>query len=267
MTKALNSLIDPTLPFASGGSSAKGELESDFEPAYKAWKDADTPQTRGLLLKQVQPVINTAIHSYGSGSASPALKSQAKLLALQAFHSYDPTKGNMKTHLLSQLRRLQRTAAQSNQIISIPERVALDRRHLMEAEGNLRDQLGREPSDLEVADYTGLSLKRLGYIRQASIGINTGSMLDEEGEVFSPASTIPGATDADDAWADMVYYDLNEMDRTIMDYTLGLRGIRPLSTTELASRLGVSPGAISQRKAKIQTLLDERYQVDPFGGR
>lgn len=265
MTTPRKSIIDETLPFASSGSSTGG-IEPDFEQAFHQWKGSDTPVTRGALLKTVQPIIGTALHSYTGGNASPAVKSQAKLMALKAFHTYDPAKGNMKTHLLSQLRGLQRAAAQSQQIISIPERVSLDRQHLMAAENELRDNLGREPSDLEVADYTGLSLKRLGYIRQVRYGVNSGSIMDEEGEVFNPASTVPGAHSADDAWADMIYYDLNDTDRAIMDYTLGMRGAKPLSTTELAIRLGISPGAVSQRKAKIQGLLDQRYQADPFGG-
>ena len=259
-------LIDQTLPFAAGGAAGHGKLEADFEPVFSAWKASDTPQTRSALLKQVQPVLHTAVFSYAGSNPSPAIRSQAKLMALKAFHSYDPAKGNMKTHLLSQLRRLQRTSAQSNQIISMPERVSLDRAHLMEAESNLRDRLGRDPSDMEVADHTGLSLKRIGYIRQALTGINDGSILDEEGEVYAPPSSIPGAKDKDDAWAEMIYHDLHDIDRTIMDYTLGSRGVTPLSTAEIANRLGISPGAVSQRKAKIQSLLDERYQLDPFGG-
>ncbi len=264
--KPKNQLIDQTFPFASGSSEQAKKLEPDTTDAFNAWKAADSPVTRAALLKQVRPVIDSAVYSYAGTGASPHVRGQAKLMAMRAFGSYDPARGTMRTHLLSQLQGLQRLAAQGNQIISIPERVSLDRRHLMETEEKLRDQLGRDPSDMEIASHTGLSLKRLGYIRQASTGINTGSILDEEGEVFSPASTIPGEQSKDDGWADMVYYDLGEVDRTIMDYTLGLRGVKPLSNMELAARLGLSPGAISQRKAKIQQLLDARYDVDPFGG-
>lgn len=261
------SILDPTFPFASDGSgSDDNRLEAGTADVFNAWKANDTPQTRGALLTHVKPIINTAVFSYGGDKNNPGVQGRAKLMALKAFHSYDPSRGTMKTHLLSQLRGLQRVAAQSNQIISMPERVALDRQHLREAEERLRDTLGREPSDMDVASHTGLSLKRIGYIRQAATGMNTGSILDAEGEVHSPASAIPGAHSHDDAWADMVYHDLGDIDRTIMEYTLGLRGAKPLSNTELAMRLGLSQGAISQRKAKIQTMLDSRSEMDPFGG-
>jgi|JI9StandDraft_1071089.scaffolds.fasta_scaffold05542_8 DNA-directed RNA polymerase specialized sigma subunit len=266
MPKPITSLLDQTLPFASSARSDNGQLEPDFTEAYNTWKGDDNPVTRGALLTKVRPVIDSAIHSYG-GSGGPTVQGQAKLMAMKAFGSYDPSKGSMRTHLLSQLRGLQRVAAQSNQIISIPERVALDRNHLTATADSLRDDLGRDPSDMELAARTGLSLKRINHIRQSHSGVNTGSILDDEGEVYDPASTIPGAQNNADSWAEMVYYDLPDIDRKIMEHSLGLRGAKILSGGELAANLGLSQGAISQRKARIQQLLDEQFEIDPFGGR
>ncbi len=262
-TNVPNSIIDPTFPFMSGGSK-DGQLEPDYEDAYAAWKTSDTPKTRGAMLRAVRPVLDTAVYSYAGKNASPAVRSKAKMLALQAFKTYDPTQGNMKTHLLSNLRRLQREAQQGQQIIHTPERVNLDRQHLREAEEALRDRLGRDPSDAEVADYTGLSRKRIGYVRGIHTPINSGSILDDSGEVYSPASLIPGDTQRADAWREMVYYDLDGISQAVMDYTLGLHGAPVLSTAEIARRVGLTPGAISQRRNKIQGMLDEQYNV--FGG-
>lgn len=259
-----NSLIADDMPFMS--SSNADQLEPDYQEHFKAWKQSDTPQTRNQLLRAAQPVIDRAVYSYAGSSPSPYIKSQAKLMALDAFGSYDPNKGNLKTHLLTQLQRLQRTNAQNQQIISIPERVALDRRNLLEVEERLRDDLGRDPSDAEIADHTGLSLKRIGYIRNAKTGVNSGSILDDEGEVFDPGSIIPGNTQVEDAWQQMIYYDLHPTDQAIMDYTLGLHGAPVLDNRTIATRLGLSEGAISQRKNKIQAMLDERFNVSPFGG-
>lgn len=263
MKKPPSSLIDQTLPFASSGNSS--QVEHDISDSFNAWKADDSSTTRGALLRQVSPIIDTAMKSYG-GVAGPAIRGQAKMMALNAFKSYDPARGTMKTHLLSQLQGLRRVAAQSQQIISIPERVALDRGHLTETTNQLHDALGRDPSDMELAARTGLSLKRISYIRQAKPGTNTGSILDDEGEVFDPASMIPGNTSRTDAWSDMVYYDLSDIDRTIMERTLGMRGASVMTNGELAASLGVTPGAVSQRKARIQQLLDQQYEIDPFGG-
>jgi hypothetical protein len=51
-----------------------------------------------------------------------------------------------------------------------------------------------------------------------------------------------------------------------MEHTLGMNGRRALNNTDLARKLGKSPGAISQAKARIQTMLDQGEELSPFGG-
>lgn len=259
----LRSEMGGKMPFRDNSSPV---LEPEIADAYNAWKTNDTNQTRGALLKATKPIIDTAVYSYAGKNASPSIRGQAKLMALDAFGTYNPQSGNMRSHLLSTLRRLQRTTAQANQPIAIPERVIMDRMSLAEAEDQLSAELGREPSDAEIADRTGLSLKRIGYVRNARQAINTGSILDEEGDVYSPPSDIPGSNNKMDAWQEMVYHDLNPTDQAVMEYTLGLRGAPVLSNTELAEKLNITPGAVSQRKAKIQQMLDDRFGQNLFGG-
>jgi DNA-directed RNA polymerase specialized sigma subunit len=61
----------------------------------------------------------------------------------------------------------------------------------------------------------------------------------------------------EDDWHDAVYHDLGDIDRVIMQYRTGYRGYHVLSTNEIAKRLKVSPGLISQRARHIQSRLDE----------
>lgn len=254
--------FDTTLPFAS--STQTTQLEPEYAEAFGAWQATPTPQTRSQLLKQVDPVISTAIKSYGGASAgSPVLRSHARRMALKSFGTYDPAKGGLKTHLLSQLRRLQRTGAQQAQIISVPEQVALDRRHLNETEQSLRITLGREPSDQQLANHTGLSLKRLSYVRQTSPPVAVGKLLSQmpaESRTL-PASSIPGHDPLIEGWEELVYHDLDQTDQVIFDYLTGSHGRGMLNTGDIAKRLGVTPSAVSQRAARIQGQLDERLSV------
>lgn len=259
---SIKSVLDPDMPFAS--ESRKQQLEPELSPAYQAWKTTPTLQTRAALVKEVSPVIDQAMTSYGMGSAtSPVLRSRAKIMASQAFDTYDPAKGSLKTHLLSQLRGLQRHAAQSQNIIGIPERVAIQRQQLSETENVLRDELGRDPSDLEIADRTGLSRKRLAYIRGYQPPTAEGSVMQEDdaGNVGMPSAQ---AVQPEVAYLDYVYYDLAPVDQVILDYSLGLHGAPKLTPKEVAQRLGVTVSAISQRAAKIQRMLDEQH--DLIGG-
>ena len=62
-------------------------------------------------------------------------------------------------------------------------------------------------------------------------------------------------------WHEFVYNDLNEVDKAIMEYTLGLHGIKQLPTTEIAKKLNISPGAVSQRAQRIQAKLNQREEL------
>lgn len=189
-------------------------------------------------------------------------------MALKALDSYDANKGNVRTHLLSQLQSLRRISAQSQNIISIPEQVGLDFGHMTESENQLRDELGRDPTDDELADATNLSRRRIQKIRAFNQPVSEGATMrdvsSEENYGGDVASSVPGATRGEDAWFNFVYDDLSPTDKLIADMTLGRNGRRRTTTQDIARRLNITPGAVSQRAAKIQAMLDKRYTHGGF---
>lgn len=258
--KSPSILGDTPAPF-SGQPRITG-VAPEFDQVFAEWTKNKTPATNTRLLNTVQPVVDTALSSYAE-AASPALKSRARLLALQSMESYDPAKGNVRTHLLTNLQRLRRLNAQHQNIIKVPEQVGLDFQKIDTAQEDLRDQLSRDPSDEELADYTGLSVRRIRKVRSFNKPVATG-MTDQEttddigGDI---ASSVPGReNDKTNAWLDFVYDDLTPTDKLIMDMTLGRHGRRRVSTQEIAKKLNISPGAVSQRAAKIQAMLDARFR-------
>lgn len=231
-------------------------LEPEFESAFKSWQASPGPQTNSALLKAVSPVIDTALTTYGGKSYSPTLRSHARSMALKSFQTYDPTRGRLRSHMLSSLQRLRRVGAQEQQIISIPESVSLDHQHLTEAEKDLADVQGRMPSDYELADKTGLSLKRIAYIRRSQLPVAEGTtQLNVDGEGPQDVGVnIPGRQNQ--AWENFVYLDLGNTDRFIMDAVMGRNGRRPMTVSQIAQALRITPSAVSQRTQKIQKLLD-----------
>lgn len=239
-------------------------LESNIRPSFDLWKTDPSPVNTSALLKTVHPIITAAMRTYGGGT-SPTLMSKAKLITIDALGRYDPSKAKMKTHLMGHLQGLRRAAAKEQQILSVPEQVGLDLNMVREAETELKDQLGRDPSTSELADRTGLSLKRLGYIRKASPSYSEGSMQRTIGDgenIFTPA--VAQNPQANEAWHDFVYYDLTPVDQIIMEHALGLHGKPVLSNQAIAKKLRLSPGAISQRKSKIQDKLNMRDELGVF---
>lgn len=239
--------------------SIQNKLEPEFTDAFDAWKKTPGPTANSGLLKAVTPIIDSAIRSYGT--QSPTLRSRAKQMTLQAMTTYDPNKGKLRTHLLSQLQGLRRFSAQEQNIISLPEQVALDQKFLHDQENSLRDFLGRDPADAEIADQTGISLKRLKYVRQFKPPLAESLVsrpTDDGSDIMEPGVKQLGRDDEGEAWLDFVYADLNNTDRLIMDYTLGRNGSPKLPLHEVARRLGVTPSAASQRLGRIQGMIDER---------
>lgn len=237
-------------------------LEPDFEEAFTFWQTRPGPQANGLMLKKLDPIIDTAVRTYGGTTASPTLRTRARLMALQGLPKYDRSQAKMKTFMMNHLQGLRRLSAKENNIISVPEQVQLDSLHLSRAEAELRDDLGREPSTHELADKLGLSPKRIQYVRKLQMPASEGQVLQpmagsESDDFNEPAVKTPGKDDSR-AWHRFVYESLEPTDRVIMEHSLGMFGRTVLSNQEIARKLGVTPSAVSQRKTRIQLRLDER---------
>lgn len=242
------------------GTERLGKLEPDYIAPYKAWKTSDTPETRAALLSAVAPVLSRGVTTYGGGDK--LMGGHAKLLALKALPTYDPQQGRLDTHLLSHLQGLQRIYGKQQQLLKVPERIVLDYGKLQETEKELEDKLGRIPTIGELQRQTGLSRARIAKIRQANTGVaTTGMAPTEENDLSSVASRIVGDDRAAQAWLDFVHDDLSPTDQVIMEHLMGLYGKRKMSTKDLAKQLAITPGAVSQRAAKIQNLINQQSMV------
>lgn len=233
-------------------------LEPEFTEPFGQWKSKPSPEAATALLAAVAPVLDSAVRTYAGDKPGAYASSRARRLALDAFDVYDPTRAKLKTHLMSRLQSLRRlTAAAANPIV-IPERAALQMRRLRDAESGLRERFGREPSTHELADASAISLDRIARLRAYRPPTAEGTLASiaagDEGGGFDPA-VVAGN---DDVWATFVHGDLSPEDKTIMEHSVGLFGRPKLSKRDIAIRLGLSPGAVSQRAARIQARLDAR---------
>jgi hypothetical protein len=238
---------------------AQSLIEPDFAEPYAAWKAQPGPAANAAILKTLHPTIEGAIRTH-VGAPNPLLYSRARRMALEGLRGYDPSRGRLQTHLYNHLLGLKRVNRQQTQILGVPERVALDHYHLGAAERELAHELGREPTDGELSDRTGFSAARLTRVRSYRPGVAEGT-LEEAGQPFGGAAAPSGQ----DMWFRLVYDDLPDAyHRKVMELGLGLNGHRVHQNQEIARRLGRSPGAISQAKARIQAMLDQEPELSPF---
>jgi DNA-directed RNA polymerase specialized sigma subunit len=235
-----------------------------YGKAWEAWKLDQTPKGNAALLGTVKPLIDRGVMSYAPNNE--LAKAHAKVLTIHAARTYDPTKSKFSTHLQTQMQALQRAARQQTEVMRVPERVLLEQRTLKSGIEQMRDEYGREPADSEIVDRLGISYDRLRQIRSYKAGLNTGRVEREDADETSssPAGHKLGIPGAQEYWLKIVYDDLQPVDQRVMELTLGLNGQSKLSNQEIAARLRISPGAVTQRKAKIQAVLDREHDLSPF---
>lgn len=249
-------------------SPAPDMLEDDFREPYTAWKTTPGPQTNSAMLKVLHPTIEGAIRTH-VGEPNPLITSRARVMALQGLSSYDPKRGRLQSHMYNHLLGLKRANRQQTTILKVPERVQLDKYHLDNAVKELTAQLGREPNDAQLSDFTGFSPARMAKVRSYKAGLSEGHMsdLEEAGVGFAGGGVkMPGVAAGPSHWHDIVYDELDDYHKRIMELAYGLNGRKPMQNQKIAAKLGRSPGAISQAKARIQKMLDEEHELNLFGG-
>jgi DNA-directed RNA polymerase specialized sigma subunit len=223
-----------------------------MEKEFEAWKQKPSPERMGEFLDKAQPVVSSAIRSYGQGNK--ALESRARLLIADAAGKFDPNRGvKLRTYLMTQLQPLTRYAKEYGRSTRVPERVSADLYSVNQGHQDYFDKFGREPSDKELADMTGLSMRRIAHVRrfsQPELGEST--MVDDEGAIMYPGTETP---DPDKVLLEYVHHDLDPVDQKIMEWRTGIYGKKQLSNNEIAKRLNLSAGAVSQRAAKISARI------------
>ena len=237
-------------------------LEPEYREAYEAWEQDQTPVGNSTILGAIDPVIRKGTSMYGG--ASPLTRSRGRKLALEGLRTYDRSRSRLQSHLINQLKGLQRISKQQHEVVHAPERVLLDRFKLQRHEQDLSDTLGRDPTDGELADQSGFSLKRIKHIRGWQPGMTSSQL-----EGISPnlaGGQFMGDVTSQAAWLEVVYDSLAPIDQKIMEFSMGLHGQKELSNLEIAKKLKRTPGAISQRKKKIQEIIRQEEDLSPFIG-
>lgn len=236
---------------------------NDLDTNWAAWQKSGSQEDFSKLMESATPVVNAAITSYAPNS-SPAVRSKARILTARALKAYDPTKGTkLRTHLHVQLQPLQREAG-TYATLHAPERVRLDLSRLKSLQRQYLDENGREPNDDELADFTGLSRKRITHIRRFDKSVLSEGAFEESSDA---GTGMPKSQEAAHLWEDYVYSELSPQDKLIYDLKVGRNGKTAVGTSDIARQLKISAGAVSQRLAKIAERIAEGKQLEQDYGK
>jgi DNA-directed RNA polymerase specialized sigma subunit len=229
---------------------------------HKTWLRDPNLDNTSTLLNRLRPTIQKGIAAHVGHNASPTIVSRAKMLALDHARSYDPSSGaSLPTHVFNGMQGLKRYASREGMVISMPERLLLQKKQLDRAHNNFRSENGRDPSDDELRQHSGLATRDIERVRRLPNTINEGRFYQDLGEDSPGLPAVEQGREAVDAWRDMIYHSASEPDKVILEHTLGLAGKPVLDNTGIAARLKISPSAVSQRKAALQQQLDSYYSL------
>ena len=245
---------------SNAGVQSVGDMP--LERLHSTWMRAPNSTLSTQLIKQLNPTIQKAINAHVGSTASPTIKSQAKLMALEAAKSFQPGKGaNLGTHVFSHLQGLKRYAGREGMVLSIPERMALQKKKMDRATLDFRGEFGRDPSDDELASRAGLTPKEMAKLRRIPAVINEGRFYDSTRPDATP--DLPAVVNYErpqKAWLNFIYHNASEKDKVILEHSFGLNSKPVLDNRGIAARLGISPAAVSQKKNQLQAQLDAYYQ-------
>lgn len=227
--------------------------EMSVKDVVLRWQKNPTPEDTAFLLQKMKPTINSAMTSYAPGRQKD-LAVKAANLTLAALRAYDPDKGtDPSTYVFHGLKRLNRYANRRQNIIPISEQASTEYRYLQQVRQEFIDTFDREPSDLELADRTGYSLKKVNKILD-------GNKVTSETSTINPEtnnSTFFKSDLTEQDFFEYVYRSVGPIDQKIMEWSTGAHGMPELSNQDIAKKLHITPAAVSQRRAKILEKLSE----------
>lgn len=192
---------------------------------------------------------------------------------LQAVQRFDESRGyRLSTYAVFWIRQsIQRAVEQHDRMIRIPAQVAADIRQLAQAREDQRWQLGRSPSEQELAEATGIRPERVAELmRTVEDVVSLEAMLgqDQETNLLEMASD-PSAPDPETlvlrgATGDHLARALGRLrprERQVVEERFGLAGDNPMTLDQVSKRMHISRERVRQiERVAIQKL---RYALEP----
>lgn len=236
-------------------------MNSSLEPteeAYLRWQVDQSPQNLAEILQTLNPTINSEIQRYPG--PAPLLRTEAKKLAIGAVRSYDPSaKTKLRSWVTTQLQPLTRYGREMDRPLHASEVAVRQAAEVETVRKRLVDELDDNPTDDQLADEIGISVKRIRQLRTLVRPVLSEQTMtfEEGGERIEPAVRETGTLPALETARQMVYASLDPRDKRIFEMKTGYTGKQVLDNMTIAKRLGVSPAFVSQRGAWLTRQLLE----------
>jgi len=234
-------------------------IKQNLDSLYQSWKKSQRAVDMTPMLDFLNSDIDKAVYAYSGLNAGPAVKSKAKLLAVKAIKNFDPkSNSSLRSWVYTQLQPLSRYTRELAPA-PMPERTMQQLSALKRHESEFYENKGRPASDSELADLVGISMKQINKIRSLDKKTYSENFTAFAGE--NPVTTQElVAAQNDQAKQDVLatmYSSLTAPEQVIVEHKLGYNNKKILSNNDIARKLKMSPGRVSQLTANLAAKLDE----------
>lgn len=244
-------------------------MDRDLQPLVEDYIEDPTEPNREAVVMAALPLVRSIIGKISVPdhllAAHEDLESVGIVGLLEALDNYDPEKARFATHAYRRIRGNIIDYLRSIDVLSREKRKKMGA--VQEALSTLRQMMGEEPSDEDVADYMGFSLDayhKLLRDAQRRFSLSLSRPVDNEEQtmldVLPDKDAEAGFERFEKASTQKYLQDLIETLPERQQTILGLYYTENLTLSEIGEVLDLSAARISQLLGKIQLTLQSKVE-------
>jgi DNA-directed RNA polymerase specialized sigma subunit len=222
---------------------------------WSTWKSSPTPDNMRPLLQRFEPVFNSKVRQWKApNTPESAYRAELKIQAVKAFETYDPNRGTaLRTHLENRLQKAKRFNTQQQNYARIPEGKSSYIGSIDTATDELREELGRDPTAIEVAELVNASIVgKKKHLTSAKVDEIQKSRVKDIISSTMLSDPSPRAISRDREVMNLLRPTLTPDQQAVFDHLFGPTATdASQSTNVIARKLGKSPSQVSRIRTEI----------------
>lgn len=232
--------------------AARAQRRDSEHALWSQWKAGDQTALPKLYTS-LTPIIKRVSMNFRGNLPEAYIDATVKRHVLKALHTWDPSKAQLNTHIMHRMNKVKRDVSQYQNPGRLAESSHWTVTNYQHVHSNLREELGRDPTHLEVAHAMGKSPEEIGRLRSGTrrdLAAVEGQNMYQTPEHQQRQAMLEDFSK-----------ELAGPEQAVFHMTFGMAGHEPTQAKDIAQRLGLTPGRVSQIKGDIAHRFAQRYSA------